>query len=227
MKMKRFVAAAAALLIMVSMIGSGFSYWYFQTSTSTKAEQGLTSNGKEVTQLVAIGKVTAASNFKIVFDQTAEGRKTAAKGTGETGVSLGDKDKTEGIHIVYADDQKTAAIYTKPASGVDHINNTFGYTYTVTMTMPTDLANYLTIAAGSTDFTLATSTSESNTIYTFTYTSSKATDDSGISFDWKNITIGYKENQEPTEVSAYNTFKGIVDNASITVKYDVTIASTT
>lgn len=226
MKMKRFVAAAAALLIMVSMIGSGFSYWYFQTSTSTKADQGLTSNGKEVTQLVAIGKVTAASNFKIVFDQTADGRKKATNPSGASGVSLGDKDKTEGIHIVYVDDQETAAIYTKPASGVDHIDNTFGYTYTVTMTMPTALANYLTIDASSTDFTLATSTSESNTIYTFTYTSGKATTDS-VSFDWDKITIGYKENKEPTEVSAYNTFKGIVDNASITVKYDVTIASTT
>lgn len=104
-------------MVMLAIIGSGFSFWFFGTSNSVAGDQTLTDNGKDVTQLIAVGSITAADAFKIEFDQTASGRTNNG-----SGINLGTHDATAGIHLIFAVGADKTANYTEPANGADHVD---------------------------------------------------------------------------------------------------------
>lgn len=210
MRTKRFLATTAAMLVMLAIIGSGFSFWFFGTNVATATQ---TDTSKDVTQLVVIGDITPATNFKINFDQTANGRQNNG-----SNVDLGDNDTTDGIKVVFtnpASDTKTAT-FNGPnfAEGSDHSAlDSVEYTFTVTITVTNALAEYLKVSSGdTTHWTCGTSAAgDTETTYTFTSTNNKV-------FDWtSDIKLEYADSKEPTDKSAYNTFKGIVESADNTI----------
>lgn len=223
MRTKRFLTAAAAMLAMFAVIGSGFSYWFFQTSDQTTADQ---TAGKEVTQLVAVGEVTAADNFTIVFDQTEAGRKAHSGANSEDKVNLGTNDATTGITLSFAGTDKTVS-YTDPATsniGVDQISDKVGFTFTTTVTITKALGEYFDMAYASDEgWTVARTEDDTNVVITFTSTTKRE-------FDWEKVTLSYTvggENKEPASASAYNTFASVVnaDGNTVSVAYSVVVAT--
>lgn len=214
MKMKRFVAAAAALLIMVSMIGSGFSYWYFSNNTVSSSSVAGT---KEVTQLIKVGTITAADTFALKFDQA-----NRPSGSTLTKYTVG------GIKAVFAESANTVATYTSPTDEkiVDKVGSQVTYDFIVTMSISASLAEYFnaSMKTGVDGWDVKKADSAVDGKITITFTGNEKN-----SFDWKNVEFSYVSGKEPTNESDYNTFKGIVNNTSntISVVYTVTLRDAT
>lgn len=202
MKMKRFVTAAVALLLMVSLVGTGFSYWFFNSYTSIVSCDDLT---MEVTQLIAVGDIIAADSFKLSFDQTKQ----------PTGSAL-TKYTTNGIKAVFDTDAKTGATYTSPSEAVDTVNGQVTYDFIVTMNISDDLAKYFTATTTQTGWT---ANKESNEII---FTGNEQT-----TFNWENVTFYYAtaegKNQEPTNIGELNAMRDAVTKGKISVVYTVTL----
>lgn len=219
MKMKRFVAAAAALLIMVSMIGSGFSYWYFSNG-STTADQNLS---KEVTQLIEIGKVTAANNFKLVFDQTNTGR------TSQTDSSLTNLGEAKGIWIDWNEATDHTASYesSKNEGVTDTVSGVVKYKFTVTITLSSALAKFVDVTYYTTSdktevsntWTKARSSGNESDPVTITFTAENTKE-----FDWDCVQFTYFNSSEPTSQETYgNLRKAVSADNSIKVSYAVNL----
>lgn len=217
MRTRRFLTTSAAVLLMLAIIGSGFSYWVF-ANNSTNSDTVYMQ--KDVTQLVAVGNIAVADTFKVVFDQTADGRRDYG-----SNVDLGSHDSHNGITLDFSTGTNKKATYTTPAAGKDQIDGKIQYKFTVKMTITQSLAEYLKVeyTASSdgwtlTDTTAAAGSGTSEHVYTFTAINKNE-------FDWSNVTISYKDNKEPANVGAYKAFKGIVesDTTNIIVKYNVTL----
>lgn len=226
MRTKRFATTAVAMLMMLAIIGTGFSYWFFQTTNQANASQ---TPSTDVTQLVAVGSVAAADNFTIRFDQTADGRTNNGNS-----VSLGGNDKTEGIKLVFADAANTKAVYTHPTTdtGVDATeDDKIGYTFTVTVTVSEALAAYFDMSTSDSAWTKTRSAaSEGKVTITFVSETTSHTELADTEFDWAAVTCTYTvadTDKEPKNATEYNTFKAIVENTSNTVEvaYNVTVTS--
>lgn len=225
MKMKRYVAAAAALLIMVSMIGSGFSYWFFNNVTDEKDQGKINMN---VTQLVEVGTVSAASAFGINFDQSTTGRTTYGS---NPFTQLGN---ATGITLTWGDSPTKKAVYNATNDDNQNItdleNGVVYYTFTVTVTLSTKLDNYIDITTNQSGWTKNAGTkneSAGTTTYTFTAYNTEE-------FNWENVSITYKSGKEPDNQASYLTFLEAVygakakdageNAATISVKYNVTLS---
>lgn len=219
MKMKRFVAAAAALLIMVSMIGSGFSYWYFSNG-STTVDQNLS---KEVTQLIEIGKVTAANDFKLVFDQTNTGR------TSQTDSSLTNLGEAKGIWIDWNEATDHTASYesSKNEGATDTVSGVVKYKFTVTITLSSALAKFVDVTYYTTSaktevsntWTKARSNGNESDPVTITFTAENTKE-----FDWDCVQFTYFNSSEPTSQETYgNLRKAVSADNSIKVSYAVNL----
>lgn len=205
MKMKRFVTAAVALLLMVSLVGTGFSYWFFGNYSVTNSD---TQISKGVTQLVTVGSITAASNFTIKFDQTVTGRTN-------NGGSVSLSDTPAGITLDFGTgaDIKKVAKYTQG-------NEVGGFTFTTTITISKSLAEYIDFSYEG-GFVKSRTDGEGNTVITFTK-------NGATEFDWTKVKLTYN-NKEPQNATEYGTLKSAVESASntISVTYAVTLKDAT
>lgn len=221
MKTKRFLTTVSAMLCMLAIIGSGFSYWFFQQSNQVAASQ--TTTGTKVEQLVAVGSLAAASDFTISFDQTDAGRTTNGHG-----VSLGTGDQHVGILPVFSGSNPTTkAVYTAPAAsdGVDTIAGEITFTFTTTITISKDLAAYITVTGNNGWTATRTEATDENDNVVITLKKDEVRE-----FRWlaegsntADVTFSYTDGKEPTNAATYNTFKGIVNAATISVAYNVTV----
>lgn len=210
MKMKRFVTAAVALLLMVSLVGTGFSYWFFNNNTTSTASTDLT---KSVTQLIEVGSITAAGKFELKFDQATE----------PTTSSL-TKYTANGIKAVFAStatEKDKKATYTSPTgNSVDTVSGQVTYDFIVTMTISEDLAKYFTATTSQSDWTAS---KQGNKI---TFTGNEQTE-----FDWDQVTFSYdtvnKISQEPTSKDELDKLRTAVNNGTISVVYTVTLRDVT
>lgn len=220
MRTKRFLTTTAAMLVMLAIIGSGFSYWFFTISPAT-ADQ---TPSREVTQLVEAGSITAADAFTIRFDQTVDGRTINGSST-----TLYSGESLEGITVQFASGATNkAAKYTGPVLsggyGSTGVATDIAYTFTVTLKISNDLAEYVTVAlrSGVTDWTMTENTEDgddNNKTYVFTSTTDKE-------FHWEtDVEFSYADAKEPTNKSTYEAFVSIVTNASITVSYSAVIGT--
>lgn len=197
---KRFISAAVTMLLALSIIGSGFSIWYFNNNTITNADQQV---GTNVTQLVEVGSIAAADEFTINFDQTAEGR-------ANNGSNLSLNDGCNGITLDFGSNTNKKAVYTSSADGVDTVEGVVGFTFTTTIKVSAELASYIDINCNGWTKTGEAGSEE--------YTFSKANEKE---FNWEDVTITYKT--EPATKEAYLTFKNIANAANITVSYNVSL----
>ncbi len=216
MRTRRLMTTVSAVLAMLAVIGSGFSYWFFTTGQTTSANQGTI--GKNVTQLVTAGTITPAADFTVSFDQTAAGR--SANGGS---VNLGTGDTTEGIQIVFSQGATTTATYSGPTLDPTTSGDPgFSYTFTVTVTVSKDLAAYFDIDSANSAWIITTATDASdNAVITFTSTTSKT-------FNWTtDVTLTYKSGKEPTDKDTLTTFRNVVNNTAntITVTYTATVGT--
>lgn len=213
MRTRRFLTTSAAVLLMLAIIGSGFSYWVF-ANNSTNSDTVYMQ--KDVTQLVAVGNIAVADTFKVVFDQTADGRRDYG-----SDVDLGSHDSHNGITLDFSTGTNKKATYTTPAAGKDQIDGKIQRKFTTEISVSNSLAAYIQIHTTQSEWTeIAADTTTQSGVTVFKFYSISATE-----FDWSNVTISYKDNKEPANVGAYNAFKGIVesDTTNIIVKYNVTL----
>lgn len=214
MKMKRFVTAAVALLLMVSLVGTGFSYWFFNNYTTSSDSVDLT---KSVTQLIEVGSITAADSFELKFDQATKPSPSSLT-----------QYTHEGIKAVFATGANQKATYASPTDSdsntVDKVDGQVTYDFIVTMTISEGLAQYFTASMKNnvTDWTVEKAENAVDGKITITFTGNEKTE-----FDWNNVEFSYETNQEPTTKDALNTLRSTVSSGSISVVYTVTLRDVT
>lgn len=213
MKKKFLIGSLLPVLAGAAVVGSGFSLWFFN-NTWTKQDQTLS---QKVTQVVAIGNITTADDFTVVFDQTTAGREALHL---EASTAAAD-----GITIDWAGKTNKTAVYTSVNDNgngeIDHDDDKIYFSFTTTITITNTstkgkLENYLNIAyAGA---KTSTHTDGSNT-YQFVLVDNEAT------FDWTKVTFTYVDGKEPSSYAEYKDFKDVVTNATIKVEYRVDVLS--
>lgn len=203
MRTKRLFTGIVAMLFTLALVGAGFSIWYFNDSITTEATQNPST---DVEQLLAVGDITKADDFTIVFDQTTAGRNDTTLNVPATGITFDWNGNTNKV-----------AKYNKPTEDnyVDEAANT-KRVFTVTIDVQGALANYI-------DFTTSQSGWVESTTNVFTYDIPAEAEDA--SFDWMNVSVAYTAGNEPTNVALYEQFKTAVEASTITVTYNVTIVA--
>ncbi len=212
MKKKFLVGSLLPVLAGAAVVGSGFSLWFFN-DTFKQEDQALS---KRVTQVVAVGDITKADDFTIVFDQTSEGR-TALHLEASTAAA-------DGITIDWAGKTNKTAVYTSVNDNgngeIDHDDDKIYFSFTTTITITNNgtgkLEDYLNIAYPGAK--TSTHENDSNT-YQFVLADDVAT------FDWTKVEFTYVDGKEPKSYAEYNNFKDVVTNATIEVVYRVDVLS--
>lgn len=218
--MKRFlvsilVPAAAA----IAVVGSGFSVWYFgdkQVETKTDASTG-------VKNMLHIGTFEGMStNFKLHFDQTAEGRNKALKlkGIADPSTEALAGLEAEGIKLTDESGISSTIKYVSSTAGNVVDSGTFGIApdditvavkITTTFTVKGALANWLVVnkveGVTSTELPSETPTGTADKVFTYAWDRSGATKQTelnlltGISFGYAAITNQYNGKTDVVEAA--------------------------
>lgn len=69
MKKKFLIGSMLPALVGAAIVGSGFSLWFFNNTTTTESQNNV---NKNVTQLVEIGTITVADDFTVVLIKRRE-----------------------------------------------------------------------------------------------------------------------------------------------------------
>lgn len=223
MKKKFLLGTIIPALAAVAVIGSGFSMWYFGDANSVSAPQ--TAN-KNVEQLVRVGKIAAADNFTVNFDQTQ------LKHAQQIGSATTDVEAT-GITLKFAKNANTKAIYTEASNvtfddnlaGLDHTDDgKVYYVFTTKVTIENGLGAYVNmdVKTGS-KFEVdhvEGETTEKTTVYTFTSKNNSV-------FDWSNVELTYADGKEPSTLAEFKVFHDLVNNEAtkISVVYAVEVCA--
>lgn len=221
MKKKFLLGTVIPALAASAVIGSGFSMWYFGDANSVSATQ--TAN-KNVEQLVRVGKIAAADNFTVNFDQTQ------LKHAQQIGSATADVEAT-GITLKFAKGANTKAIYTEAneatfddgLKGVDHTDDgKVYYEFTTKVTIENGLGAYVNmdVKTGS-KFEVDNKngvTTTNTTVYTFTSKNVSV-------FDWSNVELTYAEGKEPSTLAEFKVFHDLVNNEAtkISIVYAVEV----
>ena len=221
MKKKFLLGTVIPALAASAVIGSGFSMWYFGDANSVSATQ--TAN-KNVEQLVRVGKIAAADNFTVNFDQTQ------LKHAQQIGSATTDVEAT-GITLKFAKGANTKAIYTEAneatfddgLKGVDHTDDgKVYYEFTTKVTIENGLGAYVNMdIKPNSKFTVDNKngvTTENTTVYTFTSKNNSV-------FDWSNVELTYAEGEEPSTLAEFKVFHDLVNNEAtkISIVYAVEV----
>lgn len=214
MKKKLLIGTILPALAAAAVIGSGFALWVFN---DLHVEANQSNNlSKDVTQLVRVGTITKADDFKIVFDQTPEGRK--ANNTLKDHVIGTNSVEAKGIYLDFGANANVNKVAKYDAPAADYaIDETKGikFNFTTTIKLSEDLAKYVDIKYNTADFKV------SNSTYTYVLANNVR------EFNWENVKLSYKEGMEPSNEDSYKTFREIVMNGNnkIVVDYSVDITS--
>lgn len=220
MKKKFLVGSLLPVLAGAAVVGSGFSLWFFN-ETEEHAGQTVSAN---VTQLVKVGSVEAASEFTIVFDQTAEGRGDKA---------LNGIPAAKGIYLDWGTDEASAkkqAVYTSPDSdsgAIDSDDNVHVKFVTVIKASDVKILEYvkLTYESSTVDEYKVVENAVDGT-YTITQYFEHDTAAGSKVFDWGTTAkFDYKNGKEPSTSESYKNFYKLVHNATFTVTYTATVVS--
>lgn len=190
------------LIAGTAVIGSGFSVWFFQ---NTSTEQTGVAN-KEVTQMVGVGDITAADSFSIIFDQSAESR---------TALGLTSSIEAKGIYLDFGDksDKVTYASVNGTEDEIDHDGENVYFELSTEINLGIALAEYVDI-----NYEGATKT-VSNGSFKFVLGENVDT------FDWTKAKFSYVTGKEPTNVTQYKSFRSVVETSDIEVTYKVEVKS--
>lgn len=199
---KKIFATVLPILAGITLVGTGFSVWYF-TSTKTIAELSV---AVDMAGYVSVGSLTPTPTAtKLYLDSTTTGD------NGHNGINLMSSDSD----YVSGNDINLTFAATTEDSGTISGNATV----TLTLTVDNDVDNY--IAFGLEGETFTPNAGESTTTYTYT-TDSIAVNGDTVSIDMPAFTFAYESGKEPTNVDSYNTLAGVItDSTTITIKYEL------
>ena len=215
MKKRKILMLTLPLVGVATIVGSGFSAWYFnETTVSTTAKLGVA-----VTELhVTAGTLTTTlpAGAKVVLDQ---GGATNAAALNEL---IYVATESSGIYTKVNSFDVTFSIPTTSAAGLKDSN--ISATLTLTPTVHTTLSEYIDVTTSSITlnktFTLAAdenpgdgwtrSTSGANTLYTTTV--SLPASNAGTLFK-------YKEGKKPTTVAAYGTMTEALEHVTEAITF--------
>lgn len=221
MKKKFLLGTVIPALAASAVIGSGFSMWYFGDANSVSATQ--TAN-KNVEQLVRVGKIAAADDFTVNFDQTQ------LKHAQQIGSATTDVEAT-GITLKFAKGANTKAIYTEASKttfpdkleGLDHTDDgKVYYEFTTKVTIENGLGAYVNMDIKPNSKFIVDNkngvTTENTTVYTFTSKNNSV-------FDWLNVELTYADGKEPSTLEEFKVFHDLVNDEAtkISVVYAVEV----
>ena len=202
---KKIFATVLPILAGITLVGTGFSVWYF-TSTNTTAELSV---DVDMAGYVSVGSLTPTPTAtKLYLDSTTTGD------NGHNGINLMSSDSD----YVSGNDINLTFTATTEDSGTISGNATV----TLTLTVDNDVDNYIAFRLEGETFT--PNAGESKTTYTYT-TDSIAVNDATVSIDMPAFTFAYESGKEPTNVDSYNTLAGVINDSTITIEYELTWAN--
>lgn len=203
---KKIFATVLPILAGITLVGTGFSVWYF-TSTKTTAELSV---DVDMAGYVSVGSLTPTPTAtKLYLDSTTTGD------NGHNGINLMSSDSD----YVSGNDINLTFTATTEDSGTISGNATV----TLTLTVDNAVDNY--IAFGLEGETFTPNAGDSKTTYTYT-TDSIAVNGATVSIDMPAFTFAYESGKEPTNVDSYNTLAGVItDSTTITIKYELNWAN--
>lgn len=220
--LRKFTALLAPTLGLVAVVGAGFSAWYFGVNDVTKD----VNMSVELTELAdGTGEITVTDtsvSLKLVLDQGGFANKN---------------DVTKGISVVNTNSNDAivsdlAAQYTISQSDYDELNSAGTLpTITTTITIPSALANYVTVKTSST-WVAGSNTASGDK--TFVRTSNFPPSPSGSEYvvdlnvdmntsDGVNELFQYVTGQKPTDTDAYNSMSTALTSVG---KVVITFAAT-
>ncbi len=227
MKKKVLIGTILPVLATVAVIGSGYSIFYLGDQTATNNN----SMSADITQVVGVGSIKEADSFKLVFDQTTEGRSkvtsnqeakpnSVASGTtvtydSNTSATFTGTDETAlGVHFDFGTGTNKKAVYTSAEGVVDELvdydvydgkgsNGGVYFVFTATFKLDATLYSYVNMEAGNTDFGCV----GNDIAYTYTFTATNKKE-----FDLSAIKLSYKNDMEPKTVNSYNTLKSAISS---------------
>lgn len=236
MKKKLLIGTVLPALAAAAVVGSGFALWVFNDGVKADATQNPSA---DITQLVKIGTVEKASDFKIVFDQTDATRPTGFKnddGIAATGITF---DFGNGADVKkYAEYKKPEVELNKGNEGeteqhpvVDEVDDKIGFKFTVELTMPTTLASYVVFSFD--NVAMTSSANEGKTTFKAETTTNRKIywgTETVASTGTSHITAAYAEGKEPDDKDDYaklhNIISGLEANA-ITATYTAELVNLT
>lgn len=202
---KKIFATVLPILAGITLVGTGFSVWYF-TSNNTTAELSV---DVDMAGYVSVGSLTPTPTAtKLYLDSTTTGD------NGHKGINLMSSDS----NYVSGNDINLTFTATTEDSGTISGNATV----TLTLTVDNDVDNYIVFGLEGETFT--PNAGESKTTYTYT-TDSIAVNGATVRIDMPAFTFAYESGMEPTDVDSYNTLAGVITDSIITIEYELTWAN--
>lgn len=198
---KKIFATVLPILAGITLVGTGFSVWYF-TSDETASNLSV---DVDMAGYVSVGSLTPTPTAtKLYLDSTTTGD------NGQDGINLMSSDSD----YVTGNDINLKFTATTEDSGTFSGNATV----TLTLTVDNDVDSY--IAFGLEGETFTPNVGESTTTYTYT-TDSIAVDGATVNIDMPAFTFAYDSGKEPTDVDSYNTLARVITDSTITIKYEL------
>lgn len=202
---KKIFATVLPILAGITLVGTGFSVWYF-TSTNTTAELRV---DVDMAGYVSVGSLTPTpSATKLYLDSTTTGD------NGHNGINLMSSDSD---YVTGNDINLTFAATTEDSGTISG-----NATVTLTLTVDNDVDSYIAFRLDGKTFD--PNAGDSTTTYTYT-TDPIAVNGATVIIDMPAFTFAYEEGKEPTDVNSYNTLAGVITDSTIIIKYELNWAN--
>lgn len=198
--MKKFVLAfGIPVLAVASLIGSGYATWYFSNNVAPDSK-GITVEPTPKQVVGAMFQGDMSENFKLVLDQPSK----------EDGMPAG----RLGVYFDGTFKESLIANDGDPETTDDKFVSGTSYKVTTTITIPSEVAEYV-------DFTYNKTTSSATSLTLTKETTLKVVDEAKSSFDVFDITevtVAYTA-KEPSTSGEYEDMKAAVSNKSIGISF--------
>ena len=203
---KKIFATVLPNLAGITLVGTGFSVWYF-TSNNTTADLSV---DVDMAGYVSVGSLTPTPTAtKLYLDSTETGD------NGQNGINLMSSD------FDYVSDNDIDLTFTATTEDSGTISG--NATVTLALTVDNKVDSY--IAFGLEGETFTPNAGDSTTTYTYT-TDSITVNGATVSIDMPAFTFAYESGKEPTNVDSYNTLARVItDSTNITIKYELNWAN--
>ncbi len=229
--------AAAA----IAVIGSGYAIWHFN-DTASKLTSDMSLSITSVVKGASLEK--NFDTLSLEFDQTETSRKDVnSKENTSLGSTITENgtETANGISFV-AKSGETAVteatvtykeVTNTDDSGVSYAtpttdNGNVGQVFTVTLSLPTSVAEYISITTTSlgTGWTIESNGVADTTTNTTTWkfkNTAWSTSDNPVTWSWSNISFSYGSDKEPTDYAGYKKLSDALkatDNPTATATYE-------
>ncbi len=231
MKKRVILGTILPVFAAVAVIGSGYAIWHFN-DTASKLDTSMSFGITNVIQGASLTK--DFDNLTLTFDQTTTNRETVnASEASNLGVDSISNNGTTTANITLTATNSSNTSVTDPTvtyknvttDGVDSYatpeaeNPTIGQVFTVTLSMPTTVANYITITLDTNTATnwSATTTKDSSAtsgITTWVWTNTTYGEQT---WKWSYVTFSYATDnttKEPTNISEYAALSSVISAAN-------------